>query len=208
MGIINKLINNLPFEAHLPGGYRFCGPGTKLEKRLKRGDLPINGLDAACRTHDIAYRDSGNDLRKRHEADRVLVEEAWKRVLNRDANISEKANALLVTNIMKSKLKLGAGMSRRNTKKVKKPMVGKGRKRISFARFRKMIGDQMKRSKPKTVVSAIESALKTAKAIKVKKNVTVGKVPGMIRVPKTGGFLPLIPIMAALGTLKKSNPND
>jgi len=26
-GIINSLINSLPFEAHVPG-YQFCGPGT------------------------------------------------------------------------------------------------------------------------------------------------------------------------------------
>ena len=28
-GVVNKLINNLPFEAHLPG-HNFTGPGTKL----------------------------------------------------------------------------------------------------------------------------------------------------------------------------------
>lgn len=27
-GIVNSVINNLPFEAHIPGGYQYCGPGT------------------------------------------------------------------------------------------------------------------------------------------------------------------------------------
>lgn len=31
-GIINNVIDSLPFELHLPG-YQFCGPGTKLQKR-------------------------------------------------------------------------------------------------------------------------------------------------------------------------------
>ena len=43
-GIVNTLINKLPFELHVPG-YNYCGPGTKLEKRLKRGDKGINPLD-------------------------------------------------------------------------------------------------------------------------------------------------------------------
>lgn len=53
-GILNTLINKLPIELHLPG-YRFCGPGTKLRKRLARGDTGINPLDEACKIHDIAY---------------------------------------------------------------------------------------------------------------------------------------------------------
>jgi len=46
-GLIDKLINTLPLEAHMPG-YNFCGPGTKLQKRLERGDQGINPLDEAC----------------------------------------------------------------------------------------------------------------------------------------------------------------
>lgn len=33
-GIMNKLINKLPFEMHLPG-HNFTGPGTKFNKRLR-----------------------------------------------------------------------------------------------------------------------------------------------------------------------------
>ena len=31
--LLNKFINNLPVEMHLPG-HNFTGPGTKLNKRL------------------------------------------------------------------------------------------------------------------------------------------------------------------------------
>ena len=37
--------NNI--EYHLPN-YNFCGPGTKIYTRLKRGDDGINILDKAC----------------------------------------------------------------------------------------------------------------------------------------------------------------
>jgi hypothetical protein len=45
-GVLNTIINNLPFEAHIPG-YQWCGPGTKIAKRLARGDKGVNLLDAA-----------------------------------------------------------------------------------------------------------------------------------------------------------------
>lgn len=43
-GLLNKIINKLPVELHLPK-YNFAGPGTKLDKRLARGDLGVNQLD-------------------------------------------------------------------------------------------------------------------------------------------------------------------
>ncbi|EFN86083.1 hypothetical protein EAI_03310, partial [Harpegnathos saltator] len=45
-------------ELHIPG-YQFC-PGTRLIKRLARGNQCINSLDAACREHDIVYSRSNN----------------------------------------------------------------------------------------------------------------------------------------------------
>ena len=47
-GVVNSLINNLPVELHIPG-YQYCGPGTKVVKRIVRGDQGINPLDAACK---------------------------------------------------------------------------------------------------------------------------------------------------------------
>jgi len=51
--LLNKLGNVMP-EMHLPG-YNYCGPFTKLEERLARGDKPINKVDAGCQQHDIFY---------------------------------------------------------------------------------------------------------------------------------------------------------
>ena len=57
-------------EYHLPG-YNFCGPGTEVEKRLARGDTPINELDACCLVHDLVYHDT-TDTKQRVASDRVL----------------------------------------------------------------------------------------------------------------------------------------
>lgn len=82
-GLLNKLINKLPVEIHIPG-YQFCGPGTKLEKRLERGDAGINPLDKACREHDIAYHNN-SDPESRHAADLVLLQKAIERLNSSDA---------------------------------------------------------------------------------------------------------------------------
>ena len=107
-GIINSLIDKLPIELHLPG-YQYCGPGTRLEKRLQRGDRGINALDAACREHDIAYSQSKN-VEERHKADKVLQERAWERVKSRDSKFGEKAAAWAVTTAMKAKRRSGMGI--------------------------------------------------------------------------------------------------
>ena len=49
-----KWISKLGVEFHLPG-YQYLGPGTKLEKRLKRGDPGKNRLDRIAKQHDIDY---------------------------------------------------------------------------------------------------------------------------------------------------------
>ena len=54
-------------EFHWPG-YQYLGPGTKLEKRLKRGDPGINRLDKIAKQHDIDYARAGNDLAAKWKA--------------------------------------------------------------------------------------------------------------------------------------------
>ncbi len=105
-GLLNKIINKLPFKLHLPS-YSYCGPGTKLEARLARGDQPINQLDAACKEHDITYSLNKDNIEVRNAADKVLANKAWERVLARDSSFGEKAAAYGVTNVMKLKSKLG-----------------------------------------------------------------------------------------------------
>lgn len=107
---VNYLINNLPFEAHYPG-YNFLGPGTKLKKRLARGDKGINPLDDGGREHDIYYS-KHEDVESRHIADKILQDVAWERVKAEDAEIiGEKLPALVTTGAMWLKRKLGMGLN-------------------------------------------------------------------------------------------------
>lgn len=108
-GLLNSAINKLPFELHLPGGYNWCGPGTKVDKRLARNDPGINQLDEACKEHDIFYSKEQN-LSQRHEADKVLARKALARFKASDANWKEKVAALGVAGAMKAKVKLGMGL--------------------------------------------------------------------------------------------------
>ncbi|EFN66854.1 hypothetical protein EAG_12125, partial [Camponotus floridanus] len=76
-------------------GYQFCRSGTRLEKRLAKGDRGINPLDAACREHNIAYSRS-NDLDQRHIADLILAARARERITARDSTLGERAAATTV----------------------------------------------------------------------------------------------------------------
>lgn len=120
---VNKAIDLLPIELHVPG-YNFCGPGTKLKKRLARGDKGVNPLDEACKIHDIAYA-TYKDSAQRQKADNELAERAWQRFKAPDASLGEKATAWTVTTAMKAKTKFGGGKKRRCTKR-KRPVKGKG----------------------------------------------------------------------------------
>ena len=99
-GLVNNLINKLSFELHVPGGYQYCGPGTKLSKRLSRGDQGINQLDSFCKEYDIIHSKS-KDIKERNIADKILAKKAEDRIYSKDANIGEKAAALAVSHIMK-----------------------------------------------------------------------------------------------------------
>lgn len=126
--VVNKAVDLLPVELHLPGGYRYCGPGTKLKERLARGDPGINKLDEACKEHDIAYS-KYKDNRHRSTADSLLADRAWARVKSSDASLGERAAAWAVTNAMKVKAKLGGGVRRgkkRGDRKKKNKTQGKG----------------------------------------------------------------------------------
>ena len=92
-GIVNSAIDALPVELHLPGNYQYCGPGTRLQERLKRGDPGINKLDQACKKHDIVYSKYSDSL-QRTIADKDLAKEAWERVKAADSSLSERAAAL------------------------------------------------------------------------------------------------------------------
>lgn len=118
--IVNKAIDLLPVELHLPGGYQYCGPGTKLQRRLARGDPGINILDKACKQHDISYSRYSDTL-NRSIADRALAKKAWQRVKSSDASIGERAAALAVTAAMKGKTTFGGGRRKRRGGGRRKP---------------------------------------------------------------------------------------
>lgn len=183
-GIVNSLINKLPIELHLPG-YQYCGPGTKLQKRLARGDPGINPLDAACKEHDIAYS-KHKDIKERHKADQILENKAWSRVKSSDASVGEKAAAWAVTNAMKIKRKLGMGLKKKLP--FRKSVVSKAKNVM-----RKFKGDVKEGSK--LSLSAAKLAVKEAGG---KKRV---RTPRIIPIPKQGGVLPLIPIFAGLSAI-------
>ncbi|KAL6418401.1 hypothetical protein ACFW04_012133 [Cataglyphis niger] len=136
-GLLNKAINALPFELHIPG-YQFCGPGTRLAKRLARGDRGVNPLDAACREHDVAYSRSG-DLADRHVADRALAERARERVAASDSTLGERAAATAIWATMKAKTKFGMGAPARVKRK------RSGRRRTIVARKRTLSRGETRR---------------------------------------------------------------
>lgn len=98
--VLDTLVDLLPFEMHVPG-YKFCGPGTKLSKRLDRGDEAVNSMDEACRQHDIAY--SKKNTNRRH-ADRRLAEQAFSRMLAGETPPDERTVAMMTACCMVSKI--------------------------------------------------------------------------------------------------------
>ena len=153
-----------------------------MQERLKRGDRGVNQLDEACRTHDIAYATS-KDIESRHQADKVLRDQALLRVSAKDSSIGERIAALGIAGIMHSKRKLEMGMRK---KKVKKTSLASVIRRAKVA---------MRKKGSKDFKIAANAALQ---AVKSSRNIKPSRI---IPIPKTGGFLPLIPIFAGLSAL-------
>lgn len=225
-GFLNSAINNLPFEMHMPG-YQFCGPGTKLKKRLDAGQRGINGLDRACRNHDMAY-DNSKNFEDRKKADGILSKQAMDRAKSGSSNMGEKLAALTVASLMKAKSAIGAGVSTRNKvveklkimrkqkkkKKADKEKKGKKAKKnfkknssTNVTQFLRSAVNSAKialtQENPKTMSDAVRVAIQAAKS-SMGKNQTTSKpnnIHRVIPVPKIGGVLPLIPIFAGLSAL-------
>lgn len=195
---------------------RFCGPGTRLQQRLARGDRGVNPLDEACRAHDIAYSQS-NSLSDRHKADFQLENRAWERVKSKDASFGEKAAAWSVTTAMKAKRKMGMGMKNKKKPmkvKRKKGMGMKKKKQGGILSFRKHVLLPILKTITKTVegkglenfkhvrkssLIALRAARAAVKKAGGRKKIRVPRIIPFER--KTGGILPLIPIFAGLSAL-------
>ena len=68
---IQKWLEKTGIEYHVPG-YQYLGPGTKLKKRLARGDQGINRLDKIAKQHDIDYARAKN-LQDKWKADTKMI---------------------------------------------------------------------------------------------------------------------------------------
>ena len=68
---IQKLLGKTGIEFHWPG-YQYMGLGTKLKKRLARGDPGINRLDRLAKQHDIDYSRAKN-LQDKWKADTKMI---------------------------------------------------------------------------------------------------------------------------------------
>ena len=92
---IQKWLTKTVKEFHWPG-YQYPGPGTHLQKRLKRGDPGINRLDRMAKQHDYSR---AKTLRDKHAADREMIE-AIDRLGGRKTNMEK-----VVKKIMQAKVK-------------------------------------------------------------------------------------------------------
>ena len=68
---VQKWLAKTGIEFHWPG-YQYMGPGTHLEKRLKRGDPGINRLDRIAKQHDIDYSRARN-IQDKWKADDKMI---------------------------------------------------------------------------------------------------------------------------------------
>ena len=136
--VLDKIIDLLPFEMHVPG-YKFCGPGTKLAERIERGDVGINPLDEACRQHDLAYN---NPSSNRRQADRILAEYAFSRMLAGETPPDERTVAMMTACCMVSKITFEKFFSR-----IKKVIKRQNKKNTNKSKIDKIKED--KRSKEK-----------------------------------------------------------
>ena len=121
--LLNKFINNLPVEMHLPG-HNFKGPGTKLNKRLnpdltpKKWSKPINRVDQAAYHHDIGYL-KNPDVKTRNKLDKKMLEEL-DGIYN--PTIREKMERGLVSSLIGAKARFGMGVNKKKVSALAKEL--------------------------------------------------------------------------------------
>ena len=110
--LLNKVINNLAVEVHLPG-HNSTGPGAKLKKRLnldltpKKWSKPLNCVDKAGYHHDICY------LKNDDTATRNTV--CYKNMLKElegiyNPSLRERLDKSIVSKLIGTKVKFGMGV--------------------------------------------------------------------------------------------------
>ena len=110
--LLNKVINNLPVEMHLPG-HNFTGPGTKLNKRLnldltpKKWSKPINRVDKAAYHHDLCYLKNNDTTTRNTVCNKTMLKEL-KGIYN--PTIRERMEKGLVSSLIGTKVRFGWGV--------------------------------------------------------------------------------------------------
>ncbi len=199
-GLFNKFLQlNLP-ELHYPG-YRFLGPFTKTEARIARGESGTNSLDEAAREHDLYYM-RHKDTKSRHTADKILQDIAWKRIAAKDSSVGERVAGLLTSGAMLVKRKAGMGLKRKKSKEKSRAKRKKNPGRV--LKFHEIVKKAktavLKKGKKKDLKKLISLALEAVGSRKGALK-SVLKSPRIIPIPKSGGFLPLIPILTGISKI-------
>ena len=113
-GLVNKLINRLPVEMHLPG-HNFTGPGTQLHKRLnadgtpKAWSMPINRVDQAAYRHDLCYAKHKDTAARNSICDKAMLA-SLDAIPNPTAR--ERMDRSIVKPIIGTKARFGLGVKK------------------------------------------------------------------------------------------------
>ena len=130
--LLNKAINNLPFEMHLPG-HNFTGPGTKLNKRLnpdltaKKWSKPVNRVDRAAYHQDVCYSKNDDTATRNAVCDKNMLKEL-KGIYN--PTLRERLDKSIVSKLIGTKVKFGMGVRKKDlAEELHKPKGRKFKKR-------------------------------------------------------------------------------
>ena len=108
--MLNKAINNLPFEMHLPG-HNFTAPGTKLKKRLKPNwRKPVNHVDKAAYHHDVCHLKNDDTVTVNAVCDKNMLKEL-KGIYN--PSLWERSDKSIVSKLIGTKVKFGMGVEKK-----------------------------------------------------------------------------------------------
>ena len=117
-GLMNKLINRMPVEMHLPG-HNFTGPGTNLSKRLnadgtpKAWSKPINRVDQAAYHHDICYARHKDTAARNSICDKTMLA-SLDAMPNPTAR--ERMDRSIVRPIIGTKARFGLGVGKKKVR--------------------------------------------------------------------------------------------
>ena len=113
--LLNKAINNLPFEMHLPG-HNFTGLGTKLNSVLnpdltpKEWSKPVHRVDKATYHHDICYLKNDDTATRNAVCDKNMLKEL-EGIYN--PTLRERLDKSLVSKLIGTKVNFGMGVQKK-----------------------------------------------------------------------------------------------